>query len=49
MEVVVIDPAFWETRNVFLTGHTGLKGAWMALLLRHLGAIVHGYALAPAR
>jgi CDP-glucose 4,6-dehydratase len=32
---------------VFLTGHTGFKGAWMALWLRLLGAKVFGYALAP--
>jgi CDP-glucose 4,6-dehydratase len=32
---------------VFLTGHTGFKGAWMSLWLRLLGAEVTGYALAP--
>jgi CDP-glucose 4,6-dehydratase len=32
---------------VFLTGHTGFKGAWMSLWLRLLGAKVTGYALAP--
>jgi CDP-glucose 4,6-dehydratase len=32
---------------VFLTGHTGFKGAWMSLWLRLLGAKVAGYALAP--
>lgn len=40
-------PDFWAGRRVFLTGHTGFKGAWMAALLSHLGAIVTGYALAP--
>lgn len=34
-------------RRVFLTGHTGFKGAWMALWLAELGAEVHGYALEP--
>ena len=43
----MIDPAFWSGRKVFLTGHTGFKGAWMSLLLRRLGADVHGYALPP--
>lgn len=38
---------FWAGRRVFLTGHTGFKGAWMSLWLQRLGAIVHGYALAP--
>jgi CDP-glucose 4,6-dehydratase len=31
---------------VFLTGHTGFKGAWMNLWLQSLGAKVTGYALA---
>jgi CDP-glucose 4,6-dehydratase len=34
-------------KRVFLTGHTGFKGAWMALWLKKLGAEVVGYALAP--
>jgi CDP-glucose 4,6-dehydratase len=38
---------FWRQRNVFLTGHTGFKGAWLCLWLRELGANVTGYALAP--
>lgn len=41
------DAAFWRGKRVFLTGHTGFKGAWLALWLKHLGAEVHGYALAP--
>jgi CDP-glucose 4,6-dehydratase len=32
---------------VFLTGHTGFKGAWLNLWLQFLGAKVTGYALAP--
>jgi CDP-glucose 4,6-dehydratase len=32
---------------VFLTGHTGFKGAWMSLWLHRLGAKVTGYSLAP--
>ncbi len=47
MENMVIDPNFWRGRRVFLTGHTGFKGAWMSLLLGRLGAEVHGYALEP--
>lgn len=38
---------FWHGKRVFLTGHTGFKGSWMALWLHSLGAIVTGYALAP--
>lgn len=32
---------------MFLTGHTGFKGAWMSLWLRRMGAQVTGYSLAP--
>jgi CDP-glucose 4,6-dehydratase len=39
--------AFWQGKNVFLTGHTGFKGAWLALWLQRLGANVLGYALPP--
>ncbi len=38
---------FWQNRNVFLTGHTGFKGAWLSLWLEQLGAAVTGFALAP--
>ncbi|MEM9558339.1 MAG: CDP-glucose 4,6-dehydratase [Acidobacteriota bacterium] len=41
------DLAFWRGRRVVVTGHTGFKGAWLSLLLRHLGAEVTGYALEP--
>jgi CDP-glucose 4,6-dehydratase len=42
-----VNPAFWRGRKVFLTGHTGFKGGWLALWLQHLGARVTGYALPP--
>ncbi|WP_343784036.1 CDP-glucose 4,6-dehydratase [Wandonia haliotis] len=34
-------------KRVFLTGHTGFKGSWMAKWLDMLGAEVTGYALPP--
>jgi CDP-glucose 4,6-dehydratase len=37
----------WTDTPVFLTGHTGFKGGWLALWLHALGARVHGYALDP--
>jgi CDP-glucose 4,6-dehydratase len=37
----------WAGRRVFLTGHTGFKGGWLALWLKHLGANVRGYSLDP--
>ncbi|MDR3048213.1 MAG: CDP-glucose 4,6-dehydratase [Bacteroidales bacterium] len=34
-------------KKVFLTGHTGFKGSWLALWLTLLGAKVCGYSLPP--
>jgi CDP-glucose 4,6-dehydratase len=34
-------------RSIFVTGHTGFKGAWLCQWLHHLGASVTGYALKP--
>lgn len=48
MEKVVINPDFWQNRRVFITGHSGFKGSWMALWLTEMGAKVHGYALQPS-
>ncbi len=38
---------FYRGKRVFLTGHTGFKGSWLALWLSTLGAEAHGFALAP--
>lgn len=42
-----VDSAFWKGKRVYLTGHTGFKGSWLALWLQAMGAQVKGYALAP--
>lgn len=41
-------PFSWRNKRVFLTGHTGFKGGWLALWLTKLGAEVRGYALDPS-
>ena len=38
---------FWKGKRVFLTGHTGFKGSWLALWLQGLGAETIGYSLPP--
>ena len=38
---------FFKGKRVFLTGHTGFKGAWMSRLLANAGAVLTGYALEP--
>lgn len=38
---------FWRGRRVFITGHTGFKGAWLSFWLAQLGADVTGFALVP--
>ena len=40
--------ASYSGKKIFVTGHTGFKGAWLTALLHQLGAVVKGYALAPA-
>lgn len=35
----------WKNKRVLVTGHTGFKGAWLALWLHQLGAEVHGFSL----
>jgi CDP-glucose 4,6-dehydratase len=47
MNKVQIAPRFWKGRNVFLTGHTGFKGGWMAIWLASMGAKITGYSLSP--
>ncbi len=45
---MVLNPAFWRGKRIFLTGHTGFKGGWLSLLLSEMGADVYGYALPPS-
>lgn len=44
------DPAFWAGKRVWVSGHTGFKGAWLCAWLSLLGARVMGTSLpAPSR
>lgn len=45
---MAVNPDFWRGRRVFVTGHTGFKGGWLALWLQQMGAQVQGYALPAA-
>lgn len=42
-----MDLGFYKNKKVFITGHTGFKGAWLSFLLAEAGAEVTGYALNP--
>lgn len=46
MNYTLIQKQF-KNKKVFVTGHTGFKGSWLLLILKELGAQVHGYALSP--
>jgi CDP-glucose 4,6-dehydratase len=39
---------YYKNKKIFITGHTGFKGAWLMALLHSLQADVKGYALSPA-
>ncbi|WP_319559823.1 CDP-glucose 4,6-dehydratase [Marispirochaeta sp.] len=49
MEIVTnsLNPSFWKSKKVLVTGHTGFKGAWLTLWLQRLGADVTGIGLKP--
>lgn len=38
---------YYKGKKIFLTGHTGFKGAWLMAWLHQLGAIIKGYSLEP--
>jgi CDP-glucose 4,6-dehydratase len=44
-DAATVEPGFWRDRRVLLTGHTGFKGAWLALWLQSLGARVTGFSI----
>ena len=38
---------FFKGKNVFITGHTGFKGAWLSKIMLMAGARLSGYSLEP--
>jgi CDP-glucose 4,6-dehydratase len=42
-----VSPAFWKSKRVFITGHTGFKGSWLSLWLQDMGAVLKGFSLEP--
>lgn len=38
----------YSNKKVFITGHTGFKGAWLMACLHQMGAVIKGFALEPA-
>ncbi|MEQ8551309.1 MAG: CDP-glucose 4,6-dehydratase [Cyclobacteriaceae bacterium] len=42
-----MDPSFFTSKKIFLTGHTGFKGSWLLSIFKALGANVKGYSLRP--
>lgn len=43
----MFDLSFYKGKKVFVTGHTGFKGAWLCKMLSNAGAEVTGYSLNP--
>jgi CDP-glucose 4,6-dehydratase len=46
---VGIEPGreFWSGKRIFITGHSGFKGAWLSFWLSRLGAVVTALSLPP--
>jgi CDP-glucose 4,6-dehydratase len=42
-----MDLRFFNRKKIFITGHTGFKGAWLCQILLDAGAELTGYSLSP--
>ncbi len=43
----MLDLDFFKRKKIFITGHTGFKGSWLAYILYLAGARITGYSLKP--
>src|SRR4029077_4087943 len=43
--IIMDELSFFKGRRIFITGHTGFKGAWLTLWLLRRGALVTGFSL----
>ena len=39
----------YKGKTVLVTGHTGFKGTWLCIVLKHLNSNIHGYSLKPEK
>lgn len=39
---------FWFNKKILITGHTGFKGSWLALVLKNFGSKLYGISLKPS-
>lgn len=38
----VLEKNFYLNKKILITGHTGFKGSWLALVLKHFGSEIYG-------
>lgn len=46
--VIFMNPDFFKSKKILITGHTGFKGSWLTRILINLGAEITGYSLEPS-
>jgi CDP-glucose 4,6-dehydratase len=47
MDIMGLDSYFWSQQRILITGHTGFKGSWLSLLLKHQGSELFGLSNPP--
>jgi CDP-glucose 4,6-dehydratase len=49
MNIQTINESVFRNKKILITGHTGFKGLWLSMVLKQLGAVLHGVALPPTK